>query len=529
VSAKHCGRFDAVSGRAAVKVMIRAIGASTRRRLTLLCPAYGAPRILTFLELVMPDYDLAIRGGTITTASDTFRADVAVRDGRIVAIAERVEGAAQEIDASGLIVMPGGIDSHVHLSQPAFGGPKMADDFISGTRSAIAGGNTTVLPFALQPRGTSLRASVMEYHKEADGKALADYGFHLIITDPSPTVLGQELPALVDDGYSSFKVFMTYDDLVLNDRQLLEVFECARGCRALVMVHCEGYDAIKFMTERLELAGKTSPFYHAVSRPESIEREAAHRAISHSELLDVPIMIVHVSGREAMEQIRWAQRRGLKVYGETCPQYVTLTAEDLKGLNMDDSGGKYVCSPPPRDRASWSAIWEGIEQGVFQTFSSDHCPFYFEGSQGKKNPKARSSFRWVPNGIPGVETRLPILWSKGVMEGRITANQFVALTSTNHAKMYGLYPQKGSVAVGFDADIVLWDANRKEVIRQEIMHHGADYTPYEGLTVTGWPVMTILRGKPVAQEGKILAEPGDGTFLKRNRSPYATPRHVGSS
>ena len=471
----------------------------------------------------MPDFDLAIRGGTVTTASDTFRADIGVRNGRIAAIAERIEGAAREIDASGLIVMPGGIDSHVHLSQPAFGGPKMADDFLSGTRSAIAGGNTTVLPFALQPRGVSLRTSVMEYHKEADGKCLADYGFHLIITDPSASVLGQELPALVEDGYSSFKVFMTYDDLVLNDRQLLEVFECARGCGALVMVHCEGYDAIKFMTERLEQAGKTTPYYHAASRPESIEREATHRAISHAELLDVPIMIVHVSGRQAMEQIRWAQQRGLKIYGETCPQYIALTAEDLKGLNMDESGGKYVCSPPPRDRASWDAIWEGIEQGVFQTFSSDHCPFYFEGSQGKKNPKARTSFRWVPNGIPGIETRLPILWSKGVVEGRITANEFVAMTSTNHAKMYGLYPKKGSIAIGFDADIVLWDASRKEVIRQEILNHGADYTPYEGLAVTGWPMMTILRGKVVAEEGKILGEPGDGNFLRRGLSPYAAP------
>jgi dihydropyrimidinase len=363
----------------------------------------------------------------------------------------------------------------------------------------------------------------MEYHKEADGKCLADYGFHLIITDPSASVLGQELPALVEDGYSSFKVFMTYDDLVLNDRQLLEVFECARGCRALVMVHCEGYDAIKFMTERLEQAGKTTPYYHAASRPESIEREATHRAISHAELLDVPIMIVHVSGRQAMEQIRWAQQRGLKIYGETCPQYIALTAEDLKGLNMDESGGKYVCSPPPRDRASWDAIWEGIEQGVFQTFSSDHCPFYFEGSQGKKNPKARTSFRWVPNGIPGIETRLPILWSKGVVEGRITANEFVAMTSTNHAKMYGLYPKKGSIAIGFDADIVLWDASRKEVIRQEILNHGADYTPYEGLAVTGWPMMTILRGKVVVEEGKILGEPGDGRFLRRGLSPYAAP------
>ena len=471
----------------------------------------------------MADYDLAIRGGIITTASDTFRGDIGVRAGRIVAIADRVQGAAREIDASGLRVMPGGIDSHVHLAQPAFGGPKMADDFLTGTRSAIAGGNTTVLPFALQPRGASLRASVTDYHKEADGKCFADYGFHLIITDPSASVLGQELPALVEDGYTSFKVFMTYDDLVLNDRQLLEVFECARSCRALVMVHCEGYDAIRFMTERLEQADKTAPYYHAMSRPEIVEREAAHRAISHAELLDVPIMIVHVSGRQAMEQIRWAQQRGLKVYGETCPQYIALTADDLKGLNMDESGSKYVCSPPPRDRASWDAIWEGLTQGVFQTFSSDHCPFYFEGPMGKKNAKARTSFRWVPNGIPGVETRLPILWSKGVAEGRITANEFVALTSTNHAKMYGLYPHKGSIAVGFDADLVLWDDKRKETIRQELMHHGTDYTPYEGLAVTGWPVMTILRGKVVAEDGKVLGEPGDGVFLKRAISPYAAP------
>jgi dihydropyrimidinase len=399
----------------------------------------------------------------------------------------------------------------------------MADDFVTGTRSAIAGGNTTVLPFALQPRGASLRTCVMDYHKEADGKSYADYGFHLIIANPSPSVLGQELPALVGDGYTSFKVFMTYDDLVLNDRQLLEVFECARGCGALVMVHAEGYDAIKFMTERLERADKTAPYYHAVSRPPSVEREATHRAISHAELLDVPIMIVHVSSRDAMEQIRWAQQRGLKIYGETCPQYIALTADDLKGLNMDESGGKYVCSPPPRDHASWEAIWEGIEQGVFSTFSSDHCPFYYDGPHGKKTPKARTSFRWVPNGIPGVQTRLQILWSKGVAGGRITPNEFVALTSTNHAKMYGMYPRKGSIGVGFDADIVLWDPDRTETIRQALMYHGPDYTPYEGLAVTGWPVMTILRGKVVAEEGKILGEPGDGMFLKRELSPYARP------
>ncbi len=472
----------------------------------------------------MSEFELIIRGGDVVTAADTFRADVGVRGGKIVAIADKLTDGARAIDASGLLVMPGGIDSHVHLAQNAFGGPKMADGFETGTRSAVAGGNTTLLPFALQPRGASLRASVMDYHKEADGNCYCDYGFHLIVTDPTPSVLGQELPALVADGYSSFKVFMTYDDMVLNDRQLLEVFDCARGCGALVMVHCEGYDAIKFMTQRLEAAGKTAPYYHAVSRPEVVEREATHRAISHGELLDTPIMIVHVSGREAMEQIRWAQHRGLKVYGETCTQYAALTADDLKGLNMDESGGKYVCSPPPRDRGSWAAIWEGIRTGVFQAFSSDHCPFFYEGSEGKLNPKARTSFKWVPNGIPGVEVRLPILYSKGVVEGRITVNEFVALTATNHAKMYGLYPHKGAIGVGFDADIVLWDPNRRETIRQEIMHHGADYTPYEGMAVTGWPVVTMLRGKIVAEEGKIIGEKGGGRFLKRDLSPYARPR-----
>ncbi len=470
----------------------------------------------------MSDYDLIIAGGTVVTASDTVRADVGIRDGVIAAVAQRLDGGAKVIDASGLLVMPGGIDSHVHLAQPS-GESIMADGFESGTRSAIAGGNTTVIPFAVQPRGASLRGSVQDYHAKAENQAYCDYGFHLIVTDPTPTLLGQELPALVADGYTSFKVFMTYADMVLDDRQLLDVFDCARGCGALVMVHCEGYDAIRFMVERLERAGQTAPYYHGVSRPELVEREAAHRAISHAELVDVPLMIVHVSGRQAMEQIRWAQQRGLKVYGETCPQYIALTAEDLKGLNMDDTGGKYVCSPPPRDEAAWDAIWEGLRGGVFQTFSSDHCPFRYDDPAGKLSAKARTSFRWVPNGIPGVETRLPILFSKGVSEGRLSVNEFVALTSTNHARMYGLYPHKGSIAPGFDADLVLWDPNRRETIRQDILHHGADYTPYEGLAVTGWPVMTVLRGRVVMDAGRIVGEPTQGRFLKRGLSPYAVP------
>jgi dihydropyrimidinase len=468
----------------------------------------------------VPDLDLAIRGGTVATASDTFRADVGVRDGRIVAVAEAVEGAAREIDASGLLVLPGGIDSHVHIAQPSGPGIVMADGFASATAAAAAGGNTCVMPFALQQRGTSLRRCVEEYRGLAEGECHIDVAFHLIVTDPTPEVLGQELPALLKAGHTSFKVFMTYDDLVLNDRQLLDVFDVARRERALVMVHCEGYDAIKFMTERLERAGETAPYGHALSRPEIVEREAAHRAISHAELVDVPIMIVHVSGREATEQIRWAQARGLKVYAETCPQYLTLTAEDLRGLNME--GAKYVCSPPPRDRDSQEAVWAGLRQGVFHTVSSDHCPFRYDDT-GKLTPKGRTSFRWVPNGIPGIETRLPILFSEGVSKGRIGLNRFVELTATNHAKLYGLYPRKGSIGVGFDADIALWDPNRKETIRQEMLHHGADYTPWEGFSVTGWPVMTIAGGEIVAEEGRILGAPGTGRILDRDVSAYASP------
>ncbi|QBX33889.1 dihydropyrimidinase [Paracoccus liaowanqingii] len=468
----------------------------------------------------MSDFDLVIRGGTVVTASETTRADIGVQGSTIAALGLNLGRGNKEIDASGLLVMPGGIDSHVHLAQPAFGGPAMADGFETGTRSAIAGGNTTVLPFAMQGRGESLRQAVEDYHKEADGQSYCDYGFHMIVANPSPAALGQDLPALVASGYTSLKVFMTYADLVLNDREILEVFDAAGECGALVMVHCEGYDAIRFMTEKLEKSGRTAPYYHAVSRPQSVEREAAHRAISHAELTGVPIMVVHVSGREAMEQIRWAQSRGLKIMGETCTQYISLTAEDLKGLNMDDTGTKYVCSPPPRDHASWEAIWNGIQTGVFQTFSSDHCPFYFEGEVGKKNPKARTGFQWVPNGIPGVAVRMPILWSEGVAKGRITANQFVALTSTNHARIYGL-TTKGSLAPGFDADIVLWDPAHEVTITQALMEHGADYTPWEGFRVTGWPRATILRGEVVMEEGRILGRKDQGKFLPRALSPMA--------
>jgi dihydropyrimidinase len=469
----------------------------------------------------MSTYDLIIAGGRIATAADTFTADIGIKDGRIVTLADGLTGGARTIDARGRLVLPGGIDSHVHIAQPSGPGIVMADDFESGTRSAAFGGNTLVMPFCMQQKGQSLRQAVKDYHVLAEGRCYTDVSFHLVISDPTPGVLGQELPALVDDGYSSFKVFMTYQDLALSDIELLEVFATARETGALVMVHAENYDAIRFLTDRLERAGKTAPRYHATSRPIPVEREATHRAISLAELVDVPIMVVHVSNGEAMEEIRRAQARGLKVFGETCTQYLVLTEKDLDGLNME--GAKYVCSPPPRDRESQEACWRGLQSGVFQTFSSDHCPFKYDDPAGKLTPKGRTSFRWVPNGIPGMEVRLPILFSEGVGKGRITLNQFVALSSTNHAKMYGLHPRKGTIAIGADADIAIWDPERKVKITARDLHDGTDYTPFEGIEVTGWPETTIVRGRVVIDKGKLVGALGDGRHMARTRSAYATP------
>jgi dihydropyrimidinase len=462
----------------------------------------------------MTTFDTVIRHGTIATASETFRADVGIKDGRIVAIGESLVDANDTVDAAGKFVLPGGIDSHVHISQPSGPGIVMADNFSSATLAAAFGGNTFVMPYCLQAKGQPLREALKDYHALARESCYIDHSFHLIITDPTDSVLGQELPALVADGYTSLKIFMTYADLALSDRQILEVLSVARESGALVQVHAENYDAIRFLVDRLERAGNTAPHFHGSSRPIIVEREATYRAISLAELVDVPIVIVHVSNREAMEEIRRAQTRGLKIYGETCPQYLVLTEDDMKGLDME--GAKYVCSPPPRDHASQRACWEGLQQGIFTMFSSDHCPFRYDDEAGKLNPNARSSFRWIPNGIPGIETRLPILFSEGINKGRITLNQFVALTATNHAKTYGL-TAKGSIAIGYDADIAIWDPQRTAVLSQANLHHGADYTPYEGMEITGWPIATMLRGRFVTREGNFVGNKGDGRYVARGK------------
>lgn len=460
-------------------------------------------------------FDTIIRHGTVVTASDTFTCDIGIKDGRIAALAADLTDGDEVIDASGLFVLPGGIDSHVHLDQPSGDGIVMADDFDSGTRSAAIGGNSTVLAFCMQEKGQSLREALKDYHQKAEGQCHVDVAFHLVVTDPTPDVLGQELPALVEDGYTSLKVFMTYEGLRLRDDEILATLDAARRSGALVMVHCENEDAIRYLIGRHEDEAKFAPKFHASTRPIAAEREATHRALSLAEIVDVPIVIVHVSNREAMEEIRRARQRGQTIAGETCPQYLMLTADDLDLEGLE--GAKFVCSPPPRDKESQDACWEGIEQGVFDLFSSDHCPFRFDDPQGKLNEKGKRHFRWIPNGIPGVGSRLPILFSEGVMKGRIDINRFVAVTSTNHAKLYGLYPQKGTIAVGSDADLALWDPEKRVTLTNDLLQHGADYTPYEGLELTGWPVRLMIRGKTVVDDGALVEE-GRGRYQSRNRS-----------
>ncbi len=464
----------------------------------------------------MDEFDTIIKNGIVVTENGVKKTNIGIKEEKIAYIGNEVMQAKENVDLDNFLVLPGGVDPHVHVDQPSGPDVEMADNFQSATKSAAAGGNTTIIPFAMQIKGESLRKCVEDYHKKAHGNLFVDTSFHLIISDPTPQVLGQELPALSKDGYTSFKVFMTYDDLVLNDAELLEVFEVAKKQKTLVMVHAEGYDAIKFLTKKLEDEGKIAPYYHEISRPEIVEREATHRAISHAEIIDIPIVIVHVSGSEALKQIKWAKEKGLKVFAETCPQYICLTRENLKGLNMDFEGAKYVCSPPPRDKESQDAIWSGIIDGTFELFSSDHSPFRFKDSKGKDRPGARTSFRWVPNGIPGVETRLPILFSEGVSKKRISLERFVELTSTNPAKMYGMYPKKGIIKLGSDADLTVWDPNLKQVIKQENLNHGSDYTPYEGLEITGWPIQTWLRGKVIFKDGKFSTTKNNGVYISRD-------------
>ena len=468
----------------------------------------------------MSNFDLLIRNGTVATAADTFQADVVIKDGRVVALGHDLGPADQEINAAGKLVLPGGIEGHCHIEQISSSRVMTADDFYSGTVSAVFGGTTTVIPFAAQQKGDSLRQTVEDYHACAGPKAVIDYGFHLIISDPSEQVIGQELPALIKDGYTSFKVYMTYDDLRLDDYQMLEVLSAARRDGAMVMVHAENHDMIRWLSEKLLDAGHWLPQYHAISHSRAGEGEAAHRAIALSRLMDQPILVVHVSSEEAMDEIRLAQDKGLKIFAETCPQYLFLTAEDLKREGMD--GAMFCCSPPPRDANDQEAMWRGLANGTFTVFSSDHAPYRYDDS-GKLAAGPQPTFKQIANGVPGIELRLPLLFSEGVGKGRIDLNRFVALTATNVAKLYGVYPQKGTIAVGSDADIAIWDPDLEQTVEHAMLHDNVGYTPYTGIKLKGWPTTVLSRGRIVVVDNELHAERGSGQFLARSVSEASMP------
>lgn len=470
----------------------------------------------------MAEFDLVIRGGTVVSAAETMHCDIGIRDGRIVALAEGLSG-EREIDAGGLLVLPGGVDTHCHVEQLEADGSVHEEDFVTASASALAGGTTTIVPFANQVRGRPISDSLAEYRSRA-ARAMIDYGMHQIITDPTDEVIREEIPRLVAAGIRSLKVFLTYDAFRLDDRQYLRVLAAARRNGALVTVHCENDAAIGWRIEALTAAGMAAPKFHAVARPSVVEREATYRAIALAELVDQPIQVFHVSCPEVAEEIGRAQARGIKVWGETCPQYLLLEAADMDRPGFE--GAKFMCSPSPRDAAARQGLWEVIRRGTLDVISSDHCGYSFAGGRGKAVHGRNAPFPDIPNGIPGLAARLPLVFSEGVSAGRIDLPQFVRLTAANPARLFGLFPRKGSVAPGADADLVLWDPKRRVRISNALMQHAIDYTPYEGREVTGWPVMTIARGRVVMQDGRIDATPGDGRFLPRAPYDLIRPRGV---
>lgn len=471
----------------------------------------------------MAEPDLVVRGGTVATATGLFAADIAVRGERIVAIGEDLPAAATEIDARGRLVLPGGVDSHCHIEQLTASGLMNADDFASATASAAMGGTTTVIPFAAQHVGMSLARVVEDYHALAERGAVVDYAFHMILCDPRPEILAEELPPLARAGHGSLKVFLTYDRLRVEDVQFLDVLDAARTHGLMVCVHAENHGMITWMGKRLLKGGYTAPRYHVPSHPRLGEIEAIGRAIACAALVDQPLMIFHVSTAEGAAVIHRARGEGRKVWGETCTQYLTLGAADLDRPGLE--GAMWMCSPPLREPSDQAALWWALEAGTLQTVSSDHAPYRMDAS-GKLAKGEGANFKEIANGMPGLELRLPVLFDAMVSQGRLGIEKFVELTATAPARLYGLNPRKGSIAVGADADLVLWDPERKVAIEQGPRHDRAGYTPYAGRTLQGWPETVLRRGQVIVDGGSLRAAPGSGRFLPRGGGPAAAPRGI---
>ncbi len=470
----------------------------------------------------MSTFDLVIRGGTLVTAADIIRCDIGIRGERIVALGEELDGATV-IDATGKLVLPGGVDSHCHVEQLEADGSIHEESFGTAAVSAFAGGTTTLIPFAPQFKGQPIAAHLHDYRGRA-ARSPIDHALHQIVTDPTDAVIESELPGIVASGVRSLKVFLTYDPLHVDDRQYLAVLAAAKRLGALVCVHCENYEAIRWRSAALLGAGRPEPASHALSRPKVVEREATYRAIALAELVDQPIHIFHVSCSEVAEEIARAQARGVKVTGETCPQYLVLSAADMARPGRE--GAKFMCSPSPRGPGDAEGLWGAIRAGTLDIVSSDHCGYSFAGDRGKWLNGPNVDFTRIPNGIPGLAARLPLTFTEGVAKGRIDLNAFVRLTATTPAKRFGLYPRKGTIAPGVDADLVLWDAERQVTLTNALMQHAIDYTPYEGIEVTGWPVMTIARGRVVMEAGRVTAEAGAGRYLAADLCAAMAPRGI---
>lgn len=452
--------------------------------------------------------DLIIRNGHVATASDCFHADIAIKDGKIVAIGENLPfTAVQEVDANGKWVLPGGIDSHTHMEMP-FGGTTSADDYFAGTRAAACGGVTTIFDFVIQKKGQGIVEAVEGRRKICEPKAAIDYAFHVALTDLPQEVL-DEFPQAAEYGVPSFKLFMVYkkEGLMMDDGALIKALEKGRDTGIMIGVHAENPDAIDLLIERFLSQGKTSAKYHYESRPEWVEAEADKRAIHWAKALNAPLYIVHLSNADGVHAVTEARDQGYEIYAETCPHYLYFTKE----VYERPDGRNWVCSPPIKGKESQDALWDAIIRGDIATVATDHCPFKtFEKDWGIND------FTKIPNGCMGVENLYPLMFSEGYMKGRISINRVVELVSTNPAKIFGCFPQKGTIAVGTDADIVIFDENKNMTISQKNMHSDVDYTIWEGAEMTGYPVMTFSRGKMVFKDGEFVGERGWGQFVQRH-------------
>jgi dihydropyrimidinase len=453
-----------------------------------------------------------IQGGTVVTAADTTRADVLVDGEKVVAVGTGLDaGAERTVDATGRYVMPGAIDVHTHMEMP-FGGTFSADDFATGTAAAAWGGTTTIVDFAIHEFGESLQAGLDRWHQKAAPKAHVDYGFHMIVREVNDQTLA-DMDALVDRGVPSFKLFMAYPGVfMVDDAALFRAMSRTSENGGLIMLHAENGGPIDVLIERYLAEGRTDPVNHGLTRPASMEGEAVHRAVALADLAGVAVYIVHLSSADALDAVREARDRGLATLAETCPQYLYLSLDDLGREGFE--GAKYVCSPPLRPVPHQAELWKGLRQDDLQVVSTDHCPFDYK----EQKELGRGNFAKIPNGLPGVEDRFTLIYDGGVRPGHISLNRFVELVATAPAKLFGLWPRKGTIAPGSDADIVVFDPETERTLSAATHHMNVDYSCYEGRRVHGRPEVVMQRGEVLVDHGTFLGRPGQGRFLERARS-----------